>query len=101
MVFYAKITSTVVGRDGKLSLTQRMEVQGIPGRLYVVTCSALSKGYDREAADFDAILESFEPIPQGSPARRQTLGPSRSSMAGIAPVVRSAMIASAARVQAR
>lgn len=100
MVFYAKITSKVVGRDGTFSLTQRMEVQGVPGRLYVVTCSALSGGYDREAADFDAILESFEPVLSGTPGRRQTLGPGN-RMASIAPVVRSAMIASTVRVQTR
>lgn len=73
-VFYAKVTSTFATADGPLAVTQRMDVQGIPGRLFVVTCTARKSGFDREAADFETILESLEPQPF-VPARKQSLGP--------------------------
>lgn len=100
MVFFAKLTTTIATSDGTLSLTQLMDVQGIPGRLYVVTCTALTKGFDREAADFEAIMTSFEPDASASPARRTMLEPGW-SMASIAPAARASMMAGAARAVTR
>lgn len=97
MVYFAKLTSTVATSDGTLSLTQLMEVQGIPGRLYVVTCTALTTGFDRDAADFEAIMTSFEPVPSASapPARRQALGVS------VMPAASAALAAGTLRATAR
>lgn len=62
-VFYAKATTNAVVDNISISLTQLMELQAVPGRIFVVSCSALTEGFAQESADFEAILSSFEPRP--------------------------------------
>lgn len=63
-VFFLKATSEYAAGEKSLVATQLIDVHAVPGRGYMVTCTALAEQFDREASNFDAIMTSFEPLPQ-------------------------------------
>lgn len=62
-VFYMRSTSDVAIGDRALTVTQLADFHVVPGRIYLVTCTALAQAVAREDADFASIMESLEPIP--------------------------------------
>jgi hypothetical protein len=62
-VFYMRSTSDFVVGDRALTVTQLADFHVVPGRIYIVTCTAAAQSIAREETDFAAIMESFEPVP--------------------------------------
>jgi hypothetical protein len=62
-IFFVKATSQAEASGQAFTITQVMDLHPTPDTLFGVTCTSLAAGFDREAADFDAIMTSFEPSP--------------------------------------
>jgi hypothetical protein len=86
-VFFVKATSDFVIGTEALSVTQLQDFHPIPGRLYVVTCTARAAGFETEAAHFDMIMTSFEPIPHMTVSADRGTVPSRMVKPGRAPIL--------------
>lgn len=61
-LFYMRSTSDIAVGDRALTVTQLADFHVVPGRFYIVTCTAIAQAIAREETDFAAILASFEPI---------------------------------------
>ncbi|MEQ1864145.1 MAG: hypothetical protein ABL996_05775 [Micropepsaceae bacterium] len=61
-VYYVKATSEA-SAIASLFVTQLMDLYTMPGQSFAVTCTARKEFFEREAADFAAIMASFEPLP--------------------------------------
>lgn len=97
-VFFVTATSEFVIGATTLAVKQLQDFHPIPGRVYVVTCTALSAGYEQEAANFAGIMTSFEPIPYMTVSANHTLAPSLPGQ-GVA-MTRTAAKAAAVSVEA-
>jgi hypothetical protein len=62
-IFFAKATSQAEASGQSFTITQVIDLHPTPDTLYGVTCTALAAGFEREAADFEAIMSSFAPSP--------------------------------------
>jgi len=63
-VFYMKATTDFAIGDVAFIVTQVIDLHPLPGRTYVVTCTARAEGFAREESDFESIMASFEPTPE-------------------------------------
>lgn len=86
-VFYVKATSEFVVGNATIAVTQLQDFHAIPGRVYVVTCTARATAFETEATDFEMIMTSFEPIPYMTVAAGRTSAPSSIARPSRAPAV--------------
>jgi hypothetical protein len=86
-VFFVKATSEFVAGDITLFITQLVDYHAIPGRVYAVSCTVRQTGFEREVADFEMIMTSFEPIPYMTVAAGRTSAPSRVAGPSRAPAI--------------
>lgn len=60
-VFFVRQTSDVTVNNADITITQLQDVHLIPGRAFVLTCTALAAEVAQEEANFATIMTSFEP----------------------------------------
>lgn len=100
-VFFVKATSEFSIGSETIAVTQLQDFHAIPGRAYVVTCTARATGFEIEASDFEMIMTSFEPIPYMTVAAGRTSAPASVANPSRAPMVlRAATNASAVSFEA-
>lgn len=63
-VFYLEATNEFVRSGATITVKQLLDMHVIPGRGYLMTCTALASAYDKEAKNFETIMASFEPMPE-------------------------------------